>query len=121
MHSQPPARIAAAATLMVLALAAASRGADDGRGGGPALAAVPIEDVRVDDPFWSPKRDVWRGVTIADCLDKFERDGAFDNFDRVRDGRGGRHAGPPWYDGLVYEIITGAADFLRERPDEQLR
>src|SRR6478672_12750903 len=87
---------------------------------GPALAPVPIERVKVDDPFWSPKRDVWRRVTIADCFDKFERDGAFANFDKVRDGKGGKHGGPPWYDGLVYETITGAADFLRDLPDEQL-
>src|SRR5262245_5126165 len=86
------------------------------------LRAVPVEEVRiVDDAFWSAKREVWREVTIADCFDKFEKDGAFENFDKVRDGRGGKHGGPQWYDGLVYEMITGSADFLRERPDEQLQ
>jgi DUF1680 family protein len=103
-------------TVMAMALLTASAGADPG----PALASVPIERVKVDDAFWSPKRDVWRRVTIADCFDKFERDGAFANFDKVRDGHGGKHGGPPWYDGLVYEMITGSADFLREHPDEQL-
>lgn len=116
------------------ALAADSRPPTTAPAGGPALRAVPVDDVRVvDDAFWSPKRDVWRRVTIADCFDKFDRDGAFANFDRVRDGQrprpaeGGRpaqpakHAGPPWYDGLVYEMITGASDFLRENPDEALQ
>jgi DUF1680 family protein len=88
----------------------------------PALNAVPISQVTIDDSFWSPERDVWRKVTIADCFDKFEKDGALGNFDNIRDGRiTGEHAGPPWYDGLVYEMITGAADFLLERPDPQLR
>jgi DUF1680 family protein len=103
-------------TVAVFALAVAAAGAETG----PALARVPIERVKLDDPFWSPKRDVWRRVTIADCFDKFDRDGAFANFDKVRDAKGGKHAGPQWYDGLVYEMITGAADFLRERRDEAL-
>src|SRR5690348_15255376 len=84
-----------------------------------ALAPVAIRDVRIDDPFWTPKREVWRKVTIGDCFDKFEKDGALTNFDKVRDGTGGEHGGPPWYDGLVYEMITGSADFMSERPDPQ--
>lgn len=90
-------------------------------GGAAALSPVPIHDVRIDDTFWSPKRQVWRTVTIADCFDKFEKEGAIANFDKVRDGAGGEHGGPPWYDGLVYEMITGSADFMSERPDPPLR
>jgi hypothetical protein len=52
------------------------------------LTAVPIQQVVVEDDFWSPKRKVWEEVTIADCFSKFEADrgGAINNFDRVRDG-----------------------------------
>jgi DUF1680 family protein len=90
--------------------------------GHAALSPVPIRDVHIDDPFWSPKRETWRTVTIADCFDKFEKDGALTNFDKVRDGRiGAAHGGPQWYDGLLYETITGAADFLAERPDAKLQ
>ena len=62
---------------------------------------------------------MWRETTIADCFDKFENDrgGAINNFDRVRDGKRGEHAGPEWYDGLIYEMISGSADFLAARPD----
>jgi DUF1680 family protein len=79
-----------------------------------ALRAVPPQQVVVDDDFWSPKRRVWEEVTIPDCFTKFENDrgGAINNFDRVRDGKSGGHAGPPWYDGLIYEMIRGTADFL---------
>src|SRR5260221_11283835 len=87
------------------------------------LMPVPLTDVKLDDGddgFWSPKRQIWRTVTIADCFDKFEHDGALKNFDNVRDGVAGVHGGPPWYDGLVYETITGAADFLAQRRDAQL-
>ena len=84
------------------------------------LAPVPIRQVAIDDAFWSPKLEVWRGVTIPDCLEKFERDGALANFDRVRDGASGGHRGQPWHDGLFYEMIRAGADFLAARGDAQL-
>src|SRR5215469_7520649 len=77
------------------------------------LTPVPIQSVTIQDSFWSPKRKVWQEVTIPDCFSKFESDrgGALNNFDRVRDGQSDGHAGPPWYDGLIYEMIHGSADF----------
>ncbi len=84
------------------------------------LSPLPIQQVVVQDDFWSPKFSVWREVTIPDCLAKFEKDGALTNFDKIRDGKGGEHGGPPWYDGLIYEMIRGCADFLAAKPDPQL-
>ncbi len=86
------------------------------------LTSVPIQNVTIHDEFWSPKLKVWREVTIADCFAKFENDrgGALNNFDRVRDGKAGNHAGPEWYDGLIYEMIRGSADFLAAGKDEAL-
>jgi DUF1680 family protein len=86
------------------------------------LTPVPIQSVTIDDSFWSPKLKVWQEVTIPDCFDKFENDrgGALNNFDRVRDGKSDGHAGPPWYDGLIYEMIRGSANFLATHPDAAL-
>jgi DUF1680 family protein len=84
------------------------------------LTPVPINRVALDDDFWAPKRRVWRTVTIPDCFAKFEHDGALTNFDKVRDGAGGDHGGPPWYDGLIYEMIRGSADFLAAERDPAL-
>jgi DUF1680 family protein len=86
------------------------------------LTPVPIQSVTIEDSFWSPKRKVWQEITIPDCFDKFENDrgGALNNFDRVRDGKLDGHAGPPWYDGLIYEMIRGSADFLAAHPDPAL-
>ena len=86
------------------------------------LTPIRIQDVKIDDSFWSPKIKVWRDVTIDDCFTKFENDrgGAINNFDLVNDGRTGRHAGPEWYDGLIYEMIRGSADFLAAQQDEAL-
>ena len=99
--------------------------------GRAASAAVPIRSVatpvlassvKIEDPFWSPKLALWRSTTIADCFTKFENDrgGAINNFDNVRDGRKGKHAGPEWYDGLIYEMICGSADYLAQQRDAAL-
>ncbi|HVJ83063.1 MAG TPA: beta-L-arabinofuranosidase domain-containing protein, partial [Planctomycetia bacterium] len=87
-----------------------------------ALTAVPIQQTTIEDEFWSPKLQVWRTVTIPDCFTKFERarGDAFANFDRVRDGKRGVHAGPEWHDGLVYEMIRAGSDFLAAKPDPAL-
>lgn len=82
--------------------------------------AVPIGKVVVDDAFWSPKIDTWRRTTIDDCLNKFESTGALDNFDRVANGQAGGHHGEPWWDGLIYEMITAASDFLATKPEPEL-
>jgi DUF1680 family protein len=108
--------------LYVLPILASARrvAADDV--GPQQLSAVPIQQVTIDDEFWSPKLKVWREITIPDCFTKFENDrgGAINNFDRVRDVKRGGHAGPEWYDGLIYEMIRASADFLAQRADPAL-
>ena len=84
-----------------------------------ALKPVPIQQVQIDDAFWLPKFKTWREVTIPDCFDKFEKDGTLDNFDNVRDGKD-EHHGEPWFDGLLYEMITASSDFLVTKPDAKL-
>jgi DUF1680 family protein len=100
-----------------------------------------FQQVRVDDPFWSPKLKVWDTKTVYDVFDKLEGKyepdrpdiiaekaklgrtrNAFLNFDMVAQGKKNTqlHDGPPWYDGLVYETIRGAADLLAEYPDATL-
>lgn len=73
-----------------------------------------LENVKIEDDFFSPILERTACVTVPDILYKFEHDrgGAIDNFDRVRDGVIGEHAGPEWYDGLTYETITGISDLL---------
>ena len=72
-----------------------------------------IENVKVNDAFWSPKFKTWNEVTINDVLNKFEgkhtnapeQHNAFCNFDKVAKGERGTqgHFGEPWFDGLIYE------------------
>jgi DUF1680 family protein/sugar phosphate isomerase/epimerase/lysophospholipase L1-like esterase len=85
------------------------------------LAAVPLQQVALDDPFWSPRYKIWREVTIPDVLDKFEKGGAVDNFDHVAKGDDAKtHRGPSFSDGLLYEVLRGCADYLVLRRDPAL-
>jgi DUF1680 family protein len=100
-----------------------------------------LQSVKVNDSFWSPKIKVWNTVTVYDVFDKLEGKyepdrpdliaekkkwgrtrNAFNNFDWVAQGQKNinKHDGPPWYDGLVYETIRGAADLLASYPDKKL-
>ena len=57
-----------------------------------------LNEVRIEDAFWSPKLDIWRKITTNDVLNKFEGKytpfpgstdtrNAFRNFDRVAEGQ----------------------------------
>lgn len=103
---------------------------------------LPLDEVRVEDSFWSPRLRLWSSTTVYDVFDKLEGKytpdradliaekarlgrtrNAFLNFDLVAQGKKDiqTHDGPPWYDGLVYETIRGAADLLVEYPDPVLK
>ena len=86
------------------------------------LKNIPLNQVSIRDEFWTTKLNLYQDVTLIDSFKKFENDrgGAINNFDRVASGVLGNHAGPPWYDGLIYEMIRGAADFLHHKPDPEL-
>lgn len=94
------------------------------------LTFMDIKDVKVNDPFWTPKFKVWSKITATDVLDKFEgkhvhksgNHDAFCNFDQVARGDKGTrgHFGAPWFDGLIYESIRGISDYLIQFPDAEM-
>ena len=42
---------------------------DDGK---TPIQFIPVEDVQINDAFWTPKFDRWNSVTVPDVFDKFE-------------------------------------------------
>jgi DUF1680 family protein len=84
------------------------------------LFPVTLANVHLDDAFWTPKLRILRSVTIHDVFEKFEHSGAFANFDRVAGGLQGGHSGAPWFDGLIYESMRAASDFLAAEYDAAL-
>lgn len=47
-------------------------------------------------------------------------DGTIENYRRVARGEKGGHAGPPWYHGLICEVIRGVSDILAVHYDKAI-
>lgn len=86
------------------------------------LKCVSIKDVVIDDAFWNSKLNIAKKVTLFDVFNKFQnlQEGTMSNFDWVAQGKQGKHVGPPWFDGLIYETMRAAADFLCDEYDEKI-
>ncbi len=61
-----------------------------------------------------------RTVSAKDILKKFNSEGALSNYERVATGEIGGHIGPPWYHGLICEVIRGVSDILVKEYDAWL-
>lgn len=86
----------------------------------PCPVPADIRKVEVTDAFFAPYLEKIRSVTVPDVFDKFLKDGAVENYERVARGEKGGHAGPPWYHGLICEVIRGVSDLLAVRYDPAL-
>ncbi len=71
-----------------------------------------IKNVVITDSFFKPYIEKIRNITVKDVFRKFIADGAIENYRRVTRGEKGGHAGPPWYHGLICEVIRGVSDML---------
>jgi len=78
------------------------------------------DKVKLTDRFWTPYTEGIRDVMIPYCFDKFEETGYIKNFLSVAAKDGEKHIGPPFSDGLVFETMTGAFDFMSARYDADM-
>lgn len=81
------------------------------------------KNVRITEGFWKQQMDKIHHTTVWDVLNKFEHDheaGIMRNFEWVVEGARGEHIGPPWYDGLICEVIRGISDIIATTYDEEL-
>lgn len=79
--------------------------------------------VRITEGFWKEQMEKIHHITVWDVLTKFENDheaGIMKNYEWVAEGASGEHVGPPWYDGLICEVIRGVSDIIAVSPDERL-
>ena len=80
-----------------------------------------IEHVKVTGGFWKEKLDTIANVTVETVLENLEKAGTVDNFARAGvPGQKDKAQTLPWNDGLLFESIRGAADFLRAQPNEEI-
>lgn len=81
------------------------------------------KQVRMTEGFWAGQLEKIHHVTVWDVLNKFENDheeGIMKNYEWVIEGKSGKHVGPPWYDGLICEVIRGISDIIAVSYDAQL-
>lgn len=81
------------------------------------------KNVWITEGFWKEQLDKIHHITVWDILNKFEHDheaGIMKNYEWVEEGVQGAHVGPPWYDGLICEVIRGISDIIAVSYDEQL-
>ncbi len=79
-----------------------------------------VAQTTLEDSFWTPYTQGIRDVMIPYCFDKFEEIGYIQNFINTAEQNGKAHMGPPFSDGLVLEMITGASDFLNACYNEKI-
>ena len=78
-----------------------------------------IEQVEITGGFWKEKLDLFRTTTVKHVLDNLEKSGTLQNFDNVANGTDVPTRTCPWNDGLLFESIRGASDFLRVQRDPE--
>lgn len=85
-------------------------------------AAEPVgfSEIRIDDPFWSPRLKNHKEVTVHVCLDQIEnKTGRIRNFENAALGEG-KHSGIFFDDSDVYKALEGFAYTLKNNPDPEL-
>jgi len=82
--------------------------------------AIPFTAVTIDDPFWSPRIETNRTVTIGYDFQKSEESDRLTNFDKAAGRMEGDHVGIFFNDSDVFKIIEGAAYSLHTHPDPEL-
>ena len=83
-----------------------------------------VQEVAVNDEFFTPYLDKIRNVTVPYVFYKFKEIGYIGNFrkhlDIIKNGSNYRHIGPSFSTGLTLESLRGACDFLAASYDENL-
>ncbi len=117
----------AAFLLLIASAAAAGSRPAPGRAASPdyPVQPVPFTAVRLADPFWAPRIETNRAVTIPFAFEKCEETERVALFDRAAAALQGREKegklpGYPFDDSDVYKVLEGASYVLSVRPDPKL-
>ena len=85
------------------------------------LRPVPCSSVKLDDPFWEPRRRINRRITIPSQHKQCEETKRIDNFRRASGRKPGEFVGIFFNDSDVYKWIEAAAWSLADERDEELQ
>ncbi len=78
-----------------------------------------VGTVSINDAFWTPYLGDFRRICMPYIFNKMEEHGYVKNFLAVAAGESGKRDYPlaPYFDGLLYEAMRGASDFLASEYD----
>jgi len=114
------ARFCVVAFMMGSILPLASWAAPSARKDYP-VRPVPFTRVQFADPFWSPRMQINRRVSIPAAFEQCEKTGRIDNFKIAGDLMEGRHRGDFGFDDTdPYKVIEGASYALMVQKDDAL-
>ncbi|NWG13840.1 MAG: glycoside hydrolase family 127 protein [Acidobacteria bacterium] len=84
------------------------------------LRPVPFTDVRINDSFWAPRREINRTVTIPVNLDNLIKAGNMSNLELAGRRATSGYKGPVYMDSDVYKAVEAASYSLATHPDAEL-
>lgn len=84
------------------------------------IEPVPFTQVKIKDPFWLPRLETNRHVTIPDILRKCEETGRVANLEKAAGRKSGAFEGKRYNDSDVYKVMEAAAYSLMLHPDPRL-
>jgi len=90
------------------------------RGDGYAIEPAPLTAVQLNDPFWSPRLETNRSVTLRHLLEQCGESGQLHNFAKAGGLMAGEFRSRPPRDSDIYKILEGAAFMLAAGPDPAL-
>ena len=69
------------------------------------LKPVAFNHIHIDSPFWNPRLETSRKVTVRACLDRCEETERLLNFRRAAGLANGEHKGLCYDDSDVYKVL----------------
>src|SRR5262249_53195998 len=84
------------------------------------LREVSFTQVRIQDSFWSPRREANRKVSIPHALDMLEQAGNIRNMELAATGARLGYSGPVFMDSDLYKTLEAASYSLATAPDPAL-
>lgn len=79
-----------------------------------------VGKVIINDNFWTPYLNQVRSTMLPYTIKKMEESGYVENLKNVGENLGKEHIGLPFWDGLYYEVLCGASDFLASEYDPMI-
>lgn len=101
-------------------------GADEGAAAGAdsrpllKLREVPFTQVRIQDHFWTPRRDANREVSLPHSLDMLEEAGNVGDFELAAAHARSGYRGPVFMDSDLYKVLEACSYSLATNPDPVL-